>query len=284
MISNLIVSLTSYPKRISTVSQTIESLLAQSCIPEKILLWLSVEEFPQKEKDLPLDLMQLVGERFQIEWCADNIRSFKKLIPALRRYPEALLVTADDDICYPEDWLGKLYDAYCAAPQMIHCHRAHRVKVRSGSVFPLNWKAIYGVKPAFCNLLTTGGGVLFPPHSLHADVCDEKIFSNLCPHHDDLWVWAMAILNSTRINVISKTPYSLNIIENTQEYGLWEMVNIKESEKQFKNVLKKYPHVLKKLERESFWAGIFSVECINTQLVIKLCGIRIKLKRKKLYK
>ena len=51
----VIVSLTSYPKRINTVWITIETLLRQSFKPDKIILWLATDQFDGIES-LPTEL------------------------------------------------------------------------------------------------------------------------------------------------------------------------------------------------------------------------------------
>ncbi len=45
-----------------------------------------------------------------IDWCED-IKSYKKLIPTLKKYPDAIIVTADDDLIYDNKWLEQLYNA-----------------------------------------------------------------------------------------------------------------------------------------------------------------------------
>src|SRR5690554_5862757 len=42
---NLIISLTSFPARISNVNLVIESMLRQTILPERIILWLSRKQF-----------------------------------------------------------------------------------------------------------------------------------------------------------------------------------------------------------------------------------------------
>ena len=49
----LIVSLTSFPKRMHEVVYTVYSLLTQTMKPDIVCLWLSVEEFPHREAELP---------------------------------------------------------------------------------------------------------------------------------------------------------------------------------------------------------------------------------------
>ena len=46
--NEIIVSLTSYPKRINKIKQTLDSIFNQTIQPDKILLWLSNSEFENK--------------------------------------------------------------------------------------------------------------------------------------------------------------------------------------------------------------------------------------------
>ncbi|WP_416861963.1 hypothetical protein, partial [Helicobacter ganmani] len=108
----LIASLTSYPLRIPTLHYTLYSLLTQTLKPHKLILWLSKEEFPNKEQDLPSSVLDFTNHGLEIKWCEKNIKSYKKLIPTLQDYLNAIIVTCDDDVIYPKNWLSKLYNAY----------------------------------------------------------------------------------------------------------------------------------------------------------------------------
>ena len=48
----IIASLTSYPPRIGTVHMAIQSLLAQKCLPDLVVLWLYRGDFPNGEADI----------------------------------------------------------------------------------------------------------------------------------------------------------------------------------------------------------------------------------------
>ena len=187
---DVIISLTSYPLRINTVSYTIKSLLKQDCHYKKIILWLAKEQFPQGEKELPTDLTDLISDSFCIEWCTD-LRSYKKLIPALKKYPDDIIVTADDDIIYPRDWLRRLVHAYSEHPDMIHCLRAHRIVIHNGNILPYQrWNVKeYNVSPSFLNFFTGVGGVVYHSSLLYRDVMREDIFTKICPDADDIWFW-----------------------------------------------------------------------------------------------
>ena len=63
----IIVSLTSFPRRISAVWQTIESLMRQELCPDKIILWLSKEQFSSTEQ-LPKELQKLCERGLEINF------------------------------------------------------------------------------------------------------------------------------------------------------------------------------------------------------------------------
>lgn len=62
MNERVIVSMTSYPARISNVEKSIYLLLTKQIRkPDEIHLWLAEPEFPNKEKDLPQDLQAMLN-------------------------------------------------------------------------------------------------------------------------------------------------------------------------------------------------------------------------------
>lgn len=217
----LIVNLTSFPQRIHEVHYTIYSILTQSIQPDHVILWLSEEEFPRGWVDLPETLTQFTEAGLQIRWCS-NLRSYKKLIPALHTYPDAVLVTADDDVFYPSCWLEELYVEYMNhGDRFVYAHRAHRIKLNGSGVEKYSaWeKDISYTEPSFLNLATGVGGVLYPPHSLSNHVMDIADFMTLSPMSDDLWFWAMGVMNGTRTR-ITKNRRKLVYINPERELRL----------------------------------------------------------------
>ena len=49
------------------------------------------------------------------------------------------------------------------------------------------------------NFLTGVGGVLYPPGSLHPEVTNEEVFLDICRYADDVWFYAMALMQGTMI-------------------------------------------------------------------------------------
>ncbi|WP_300763210.1 hypothetical protein [Helicobacter sp. UBA3407] len=277
----LIVSLTSYPLRIPTLHYTLYSLLTQTLKPHKLILWLSKEEFPNKEQDLPSSVLDFTNHGLEIKWCEKNIKSYKKLIPTLQDYLNAIIVTCDDDVIYPKDWLSKLYNAYVENPQYIHCHRAHRISFdESGSLLPYRqWESCIShiqTSPSFLNFFTGVGGVLYPPHCLYEDVLDEQKFLHLAPHQDDIWFWAMALLKETKINVVEENYTKfMSYVDYTKCGTLW-LENAKGgiNDKVLHTLLESYPVLRKRVRFDSseYWENRYKSFNVSNNGSLSISG------------
>ncbi|MDH3239926.1 MAG: glycosyltransferase [Alphaproteobacteria bacterium] len=184
----LIISLTSFPRRFPTLQYTLQSLRDQTIRADKIILWLA-------EQDVPLlpEAVRKMGVRIE---AVPDVRSFKKLVFAIERYPEAFIATADDDVFYKPDWLEDLVEGFDPADPSIVCHRAHRLPAGIGSSIAEYREWEWDVQDEKArqpspDLMPTGlGGVLYFPGCLHRDVTNIQAFTELCPDADDLWfVW-----------------------------------------------------------------------------------------------
>ena len=114
-----IISLTSWKARINTVSKTLYSLI-QQCPGFHIVLVLSEDEFPQKEKELPESLMLFVENNLiEILWVDKNYKSFKKVLFTMDKYRDVPVISADDDCIYTCNYAESLYNAWLENKDMI---------------------------------------------------------------------------------------------------------------------------------------------------------------------
>lgn len=153
---SIIVTMTSWKKRIDEVIKTIRSCNTQTHIPDKIYLNLSIEEFPGKENDIPVEIVKYENSHpnFIINWVdGPNTKSFKKVFPILKycRYND-IIITVDDDIILPNDFIESRlldYEKYKAPITSaisidfaLHCK-----KINAGSLFTKkmfsNWEKLY---------------------------------------------------------------------------------------------------------------------------------------------
>lgn len=253
----VIVSLTSFPAAINYVEPTVKSLLAGSVLPDKIVLYVTMAQFG--DKGLPNDLVKLAEENpvFEIRNYNSEIRSYRKLIPALKDFPDAVIVTVDDDVLYHRNMLKSLLKLHEQYPDHVIAHRAKRVRIgkpyRSWSKY--RWYDFLFKKDhsAFGNLFTGVGGVLYPRRSLKENMLKEELFTSLAPTTDDIWFWAAAVANDRKIMPV---PFGYN-----KPKGLGKPREISLKTYNFKSgvdrntaalqaVIEKYPAIKEKVENE----------------------------------
>ncbi|MCL1892417.1 MAG: glycosyltransferase [Alphaproteobacteria bacterium] len=221
-----IISLTSYPPRMDVIPKTIRSLLAQSITPDLIVLYLAEDQFPGKKLPGALNKLAAENKNFQIRWVSRDTRAHKKLTPALRDFPDDVIITADDDVIYPSDWLARLIAAHKKYPGSITGHHVYRMEPdkpykKWRKIQNRWWRKIFLGRPSFKNFATGVGGILYPPNALHPDAQNEELFMRLAPTADDVWFWAMAALNGTKVAVVPDAIKRMKESENSQEVSLW---------------------------------------------------------------
>lgn len=218
----LIISLTSYPRRFPTLHLTIKSLLDQTVKPDTVILWIAHEHIGL----IPQDVLALDRYGLVVNYCED-ILSFKKIIPALEMYPDAFIVTVDDDMFYPNDWLERLLAAYDPAEPTVICNRAHRIRYdEKGKLAPYrNWEwnvHDQATTVASKDLLPTGnGGTMYPPGSLAPESTDKSLIRKLSPHSDDVWLYFMWRRAGWSIKRVPGPPFVMVEWPDTQSEALW---------------------------------------------------------------
>jgi len=108
----IIVSMTSWPKRINNVPKVLKSIINQTTPPDLIELNLCETEFPNKENDLPNELNSLLNKykKIEINWIKNNTYTFKKIIPTLKKFygNNYYLLSIDDDWIYRNDYISMM--------------------------------------------------------------------------------------------------------------------------------------------------------------------------------
>lgn len=220
----LIVSLTTYPRRIHLIPQVLESIYKQTRKADEIVLWLAEEQFPGREEEFPEDVRNLVLEnRLTIRWC-DDLKPHKKYFYALQEYSDDLVVTLDDDLLYSPYMLSSLYASYLLYPECVSTVRAHLVMLdEQNQIMPYNaWiqETDYCIHKPSMQLMATGGaGVLHPPGLFRKEFFDAEAIRENCLWADDLWLKAMQLVSGVPV-VVARQFESLRYLPGSQDEAL----------------------------------------------------------------
>jgi hypothetical protein len=234
-----VISLTSHPARFNTLSQALNSLLAQRLIAKNIYLNIAHEDLgklPDSVKDLASSGL------IKINTC-ENLGPGKKLIPTLKLEKSLPIIVVDDDLVFETDLTLKLMIAHHLSPGTIIASRVHKIiHTPEGKISAyINWQKNYSLSdgPSIDLLATSGAGTLYKAEFFHSDVTDEKTYTELAFHTDDLW-W---FIQSKRIGTKTKRlpgQSVLNYVDGTQETGLWNNGNKERNDINLKALIEKY--------------------------------------------
>jgi hypothetical protein len=191
----------------------------QSVAPDDVILWIARED----EDKLTNEILGLRGEGLTIKFC-DNLGPYTKIVPALTAYPDAYIVTADDDIYYGPEWLEGLVARERGRREVL-CHRAHRIRLGPEGL-PMRYERweinTPHSEPSPLTFPTGHGGVLYPPGALHRDVLNVALFTEICPRADDLWLYWMMRRNGGVARKIGSRRLLFPTWPGTQRVALWQ--------------------------------------------------------------
>jgi hypothetical protein len=196
--NSVVVSFTTYSKRIHDVHLVIESIAKQTIKPKRIILWLDENEFTLDT--IPLTLKSQMERGLEVRFC-ENLKSYKKLIPTLELGIEDNIITIDDDVLYPHDMIELLVQTHKVYPDCIVANRIHQIVIKDGEIAPYdNWVyESHSTTPSLLNVAIGVGGVLYPKRCFVQEVMNKDLFMSLCPTADDIWFKAMSLVKEIKV-------------------------------------------------------------------------------------
>lgn len=240
----VIVSLTTHGRRIYEAYLAIESIMQGSVLPNKIVLWLSTDF---EHQELPLSLKRQCSRGLEI-YFTEDIGPYTKLIPSLLKFPEASIITVDDDVLYPFDTVEMLLNSHNTQPSCICANQVIDVRFNSKgelATFP-SWKQLMDkTRISERNFFEGLAGVLYPPRCFPSEVFDKNVFRDICPTADDIWFNCVALKNKTKIVPANHhyLRFPLVFNDSVQDMGLWRINNEPRTcphDKQLKAVLEHF--------------------------------------------
>jgi len=190
--ANFVVSIASYPKRDPLLPAVFQALSKQTVVPQKWVLVLSVEDYPN---GLPQHLSKLENRGVEILWVVNNPYAVKKLIPVIKKYSQLGIVTLDDDIIYHQSLLGKAILQKEGELDMFYRESSPAdLTTKSEQVYLIGW-----------------GGIYYPPRSLDKRVLNMQAVHKIVPGRgSDIWFWAAAHAKGTE-QVCLGVPKNYNL-------------------------------------------------------------------------
>lgn len=222
----VIVSFTSYPKRISSVASCAVTLLRQTLQADEVMLWLSRSDFPNGAEDLPESLVDLESRGLKICWTDESYGCHDKYYWAMKRFSQDIIITADDDVLYPPTFIQGLIETHYAHSESVVAYRTHRIfKSSQSELAPYSdWgfeQTDYLDSPRV-DLLPTGvGGVLYPPFWATDDLYNMDVIGGCLSRADDLWLYIHGRMIGSTVVSIGSGAFPLVYIDGTQEHGLY---------------------------------------------------------------
>lgn len=241
--NKVIISLTTIPERINKVWLVIETLLRQTYKPDKIILWLSIEQFPDLSF-LPNSILKQISRGLEIRFVSNNLRSHKKYFYAFKEFKNDYIITVDDDIFYKPSLIKNLVINHLNYPNAIIANYCKIINYNVSYLEPYKtWKINkFDTEPNFSLFFGTGGGVFFPINCFNDLVLNSDLFLTLTPTADDIWLNAMCRLNKTSIVGTKDFSFNLPVIHknNTTLHKINNICN--QNDQQIDNINKYFLH------------------------------------------
>ncbi len=217
--SGVVLSLTTYGRRIQSVYLTIESIGAGKMRPRRLMLWLEASDLALP---LPPTLKRLQSRGLEVLQ-SENYRAHGKIYPYAQsdRDADDPCATVDDDVIYPSSWLVRLHQAYESAPECINGYRARVIRVEDGRLSPYSdWPKCTDSAAAYTTFLTGVSGIIYPSDFLDALRAAGPSFRELCPTADDVWLHHVALRSGFRHRQLAASFSEFPTIPRTQKGSL----------------------------------------------------------------
>ena len=191
MSERAIVSMTSYPARITNVGKAIHLLLTrQTRKPDEIHLWLAEPEFPNKENDLPEELNKIIAsdDKVFLHWLPKNTYCHKRHeIFHLAKSGDCIFVF-DDDTFYADTLIETVMRVHEKFPTSVISYNVASCHVYQGK------HMLYPESPVggpYINFGRINGNSMFPFDIMPREVYDrsnEEIRDRCSPICDESWI------------------------------------------------------------------------------------------------
>lgn len=209
--ADFVVSIATYPKRAHLLPAVLEALNQQTQLPQKWIVVLTEEEWP--ELHLPKYLNKLIYRGLEIVWVKNNSFAVKKLLPVMQKYPDVGVITLDDDNIYHKSLVQGLLNNRTENPKTIvgYVGKAMVKKENQLHMYYREKNAANKKTPSSQVYLIGWGGIYYPAGSLHEKAFNEDEVRRIVPGRgSDIWFWVAALANNIN-QICLRLPKDYNL-------------------------------------------------------------------------
>ncbi|GAA1469898.1 hypothetical protein GCM10017607_11340 [Microbacterium thalassium] len=189
--------------------------------PRSITLWLDI---PETSWEPTPWLKSQVSRGLTVRFTS-NYGPHTKYYPYCLERPDAgsTLVTADDDILYPRNWLEVLWSEFLqSGGETVVCHRAHHIELADDNTIApyLDWTRCTTTAPSPRIFATGVSGVIYPKRMVCALRDAGTAFLDEAPRADDVWLHRVALRERVPVRQATRAPLDLTAVSGTQAMSL----------------------------------------------------------------
>ncbi len=249
----IVVSLTSFPERMPQTYYAVKSLMLQSYKADRIVLWLSELQFPDKK--LPSKFKALIAAGLTVKFTEDDLRSHKKYYYALQQQQaDEVVLTFDDDIIYEPKAIERLVATHLKFPNSVVCEYGNEITLEYGDIMPYSdWivdSEVGHLQPDLRIMPYTGAGCLYPYNIMPKSAFDKKMLTENAITADDLWMKFNSLNAGVKVVKTRKTGPMLCVVKGSQIQHLGEVNNIGgENDRTIKRLASLFPMAVVNLKK-----------------------------------
>ena len=110
MKERIIVSMTTYSKRVYNIPAVLDTIFAQTLPPDLVVINYAIDEaIPDKV------LSYINSHNIELNRVPDT-KVYKKILPTLKKYPNDCIISIDDDFLYPKEMIEDFMDVHKRYP------------------------------------------------------------------------------------------------------------------------------------------------------------------------
>ena len=203
------ISLTSIFDNQDVLVKTLNSILDQTMLPDKIFVHLSVESYLKdvgfKDRKITNENLRGLFDKYtsliQVKWVS-NIGPYRKLIPIIEEKimtnQNIIIITIDDDVEYNKDLIKNMVNSYVEHECVISCrtHAMYEMDLKNHkNILYQNISRCF-IKKHLYNFHTGKGAVLYPLYLFRDGLILNGNMYSLIPTTDDIWFNYCRILNN----------------------------------------------------------------------------------------